>query len=230
VPAAAQESNIDISNGRGIAQGIISMRAPVSHAILAVSGGIVLAAASPPDGRAPTMTLIDPDQRPAVEKSMRELAAMSAAQALTSNKAVVALVGNQHSVATVRGFSVVQDEPASVAGGALGPTPTDYFVAALGTCQNVVFVRFAALEQLRIESLETTVTGVWDRRGLYGIAGVDPGFQEITLETRVTTSATNEKVVEVARRTRRGCPLFATLRQETALTVRLIVNGQPVAL
>jgi hypothetical protein len=80
----------------------------------------------------------------------------------------------------------VQDEPASVAGGALGPTPTDYFVVALGACQNVVFVRFAALE-LRIESLETTVTGVWDRRGLYGIAGVDPGFQEITLETRVTT-------------------------------------------
>jgi uncharacterized OsmC-like protein len=143
---------------------------------------------------------------------------------------VVTLVGNQHSMATTRGFSVVQDEPASVAGGARGPTPTDYFIASLGTCQNVVFVRYAALEQIAIEALETTVTGVWDRRGLYGIAGVDPGFHEITLETRVSTSAPNDKVAEVARRTRRGCPIFATLRKETTLTVRLIVNGQPVPL
>lgn len=103
-------------------------------------------------------------------------------------------------------------------------------MAALGTCQNVVFVRYAALEQLAIEALETTVTGTWDRRGLYGIAGVDPGFKEITLETRVSTGAPGERVAEVARRTRRGCPIFATLRKETALTIRLIVNGQPVAL
>jgi hypothetical protein len=37
-------------------------------------------------------------------------------------------------------------------------------------------------------------------------------------------------VADVARRTRRGCPIFATLRRETALSVRLIVNGQPVPL
>jgi len=86
----------------------------------------------------------------------------------------------------VRGFSVVQDEPASVAGGARGPTPTDYFMVSLGACQNVVLVRYAALEQ-------------------------------IAIETRVSTTAAI-------------CPIFATLRKETALTVRLIVNGQPVAL
>jgi putative redox protein len=176
------------------------------------------------------MNLIDAAQKPAVEKSIAELRSASSAQAATTNRAVVILAGNQHSIATVRGFSVVQDEPASVAGGATGPTPTDFFVAALGTCQNVVFVRFAALDQVPVEALETTVTGTWDRRGLYGISGVDPGFQEITIETRVSTSAPPEKVADVARRTRRGCPIFATLRRETALTVRLIVNGQPVAL
>jgi hypothetical protein len=46
---------------------------------------MALVAAAPQDG--------------GVEKSMRELAAMSAAQAMTTNKAVVALVGNQHSTA-----------------------------------------------------------------------------------------------------------------------------------
>jgi putative redox protein len=176
------------------------------------------------------MNLIDAAQRPAVEKSIAELSTASSAQAVTTNKAVATLVGNQHSIATVRGFNVVQDEPASVAGGATGPTPTDFFVAALGTCQNVVFARFAALEQVPVEALETTVTGTWDRRGLYGLAGVDPGFQEIVIESRVSTTASPAKVAELARRTRRGCPIFATLRRETVLTVRLIVNGQALPL
>jgi putative redox protein len=206
------------------------MRTRIIHAIAVTLPGAVAALAAPHNGRAQTMSLIDADQKPAVEKSLKELKSMSAAQAATTNKAVVTLIANQHSVAVTRGFSVVQDEPATVAGSALGPTPTDYFMAALGTCQNVVFVRHAALEQLAIEALETTVTGTWDRRGLYGIGGVDPGFREITLETRVSTTAPGEKVAEVARRTRRGCPIFATLRKETALTVRLVVNGQPVAL
>lgn len=207
------------------------MRTRIIHAIpLTLLSGVAALAAPAHDGRAQTMSLIDAAQKPAVEKSMQELESAGAAQAATTNKAVVTLVANQHSIAVTRGFTVVQDEPASVAGGARGPTPTDYFMAALGTCQNVVFVRYAALERLAIEALETTVTGTWDRRGLYGIGGVDPGFQEITLETRVRTSAPGDKVAEVARRTRRGCPIFATLRKETALTVRLIVNGQLVPL
>lgn len=105
-------------------------------------------------------------------------------------------------MASVRGFSVVQDEPTSVAGGMRGPTPTDYFM----------------------------VSGTRDRRGLYGISGVDPAFQEIAVETRVSTTAPNDKVAEIARRTHRGCPIYATLRKETAFTIRLIVNGHPRAL
>lgn len=196
-----------------------------------IAGALLLATTSAaPDQRPATMNLIGPDQKPAVEKSIAELRAASPAQAATTNRAVVTLVGNQHSIASVRGFSVVQDEPASVAGGATGPTPTDYFIAALGTCQNVVLVRYAALEQIAVEALETTVTGTWDRRGLYGLLGIDPGFQEIAIETRVSTPATAEKVAELVRRTRRGCPIFATLRRETSLTVRLIVNGKAVPL
>jgi uncharacterized OsmC-like protein len=193
--------------------------------LLAASCALTMSAAAQ-DTRTPAMNLIDADQKPAVEKSLRELRAASATEAATTNKAVVTLIGNQHSTASVRGFTIVQDEPASVAGGARGPTPTDYFMVALGSCQNVVLVRYAALEQVAIDSLETTVTGIWDRRGVYGLADIDPGFHQITIETRVSTPAPADKVAELARRTRRGCPIFATLRKETPLTVRLIVNGQ----
>jgi uncharacterized OsmC-like protein len=201
----------------------------ILRALPAALSALAMSAAAQ-DTRTPAMTLIDAEQKPAVEKSLRELRAASTAAAATTNKAVVTLVANQHSTASVRGFTVVQDEPASVAGGARGPTPTDYFMVALGSCQNVVLVRFAALEQVAIDSLETTVTGTWDRRGLFGISDIDPGFHDITIETRVSTPAPADKVAELARRTRRGCPVFATLRKETALTVRLIVNGQQLLL
>jgi hypothetical protein len=121
------------------------------------------------------MNLIDGDQKAAVEKSLRELRAAEAVSQFTAtNKAIVTLVGNQHSVASVRSFLIV--------------------------------VRYAALEDVPIDALETTVTGTWDRRGLYGISGVDPAFQEIAIESRVSTSAPDDKVAEIARRTHRSCP------------------------
>jgi len=177
------------------------------------------------------MNLIGTDQKAAVQKSMSELrGARAHSDFAGTNKAVVTLVENQHSIASVRGFNLVQDEPRSVAGGMRGPTPTDYFMSSLGTCENVVFVRYAALEDVPIEALETTVTGTWDRRGLYGIAGVDPSFREITIETRVSTSAPRETVTEVARRAHGGCPIHATLRKDTLLTFRLFVNGERLPL
>ena len=65
------------------------------------------------DTRPPAMNLIDADQKAAAEKSLRELRAASAAEAATTNKVVVTMLGNQHSTASVRGFTVVQDEPQS---------------------------------------------------------------------------------------------------------------------
>jgi len=201
-----------------------------SNAVVIAALSVATALAAPASDGGSPMNLLDADQKPAAEKSLRDLrAAPSLREAAGSNQAVVTLVRNQNSVAKVRGFSVVQDEPASVAGGATGPTPTDYFMVALGTCQNVVFGRFAALEEIGIESLETTVTGIWDRRGLYGIAGIDAAFQEISIETNIGTTAPAAKVAEIARRTKDGCPIFATLRKETRLSIRVIANGQPVS-
>jgi uncharacterized OsmC-like protein len=177
------------------------------------------------------MNLIGPDQKAAVEKSIRELgAATEPSGYLGYNKATATLVENQHSTGSVRGFTLVQDEPPSVGGGKRGPTPTDYFAFALGSCENVVFVRYAALNDVEVESLETTVTGVWDRRGLYGLNEVDPRFTEIMIETRIVTASPKERVVMVARLTHRGCPIYATLSRATKLVFALVVNGENVPL
>ncbi len=160
----------------------------------------------------------------------QRFASASRTEDLATNKAEVRLVRDQNSEARVRGFTVIQDEPESAWGTGKGPTPTDYFVASIGFCENVIFVRNATVAKLSIDSMETVVSGSWDRRGLFEIDGVSPFFKSITVETRISTQDTVEKVVEVARQTHRRCPVHATLSRATELIFKLVVNGEPVLL
>jgi putative redox protein len=177
------------------------------------------------------MTIVSPEIGPFFEKMERDLQRETdPAKWLATNKAEVKLLEDQHSEALVRGFTVVQDEPPSVLGGGRGPTPTDYLIASVGFCENVIFARSAAIAGLTIDSLETSVSGTWDRRGLFELDGVDPGFASITIETKVRTSDPVSKVVSVARETHMRCPVHATLRKATSLTFKLFVNGEAVPL
>jgi uncharacterized OsmC-like protein len=145
-----------------------------------------------------------------------------------TNKAKVRLVKDQYSEARVRGFTVIQDEPESIGGTGKGLTPTDYFIASVGFCENVIFVRNASLAGLSIDSLETTAIGSWDRRGLFEIDDAAPYFDSITVETKVSTRDPVERVVEVTRETHRRCPVHATLARATEIILKLVVNDQKV--
>jgi uncharacterized OsmC-like protein len=101
------------------------------------------------------MTLISPELRQKFETLRQNIIASGA-----TNKAEVRLVKDQYSEAMVRGFTVVQDELESIGGTGKGPTPTGYFIASVGFCENVIFVRNASFAGLSIDSLETTATGL----------------------------------------------------------------------
>jgi uncharacterized OsmC-like protein len=176
------------------------------------------------------MTLVSPELGQKFEGLRQRFATATRTEDLLSNKAEVRLMKDQCSEAKVRGLTVVQDEPESVWGTGKGPTPTDYFVTSIGFCENVIFARNASLAKLSIDSLETIVTGSWDRRGLFEIEGVSPYFKSITVETRISTKDPVEKAVEVARQTHRRCPVHATLLRATRMVFKLVVNGQNVPL
>jgi uncharacterized OsmC-like protein len=174
------------------------------------------------------MTLLSPGLGEKFEGLKQRFAQGNRTEDLATNKAEVRLIRDQNSEAKVRGFTVVQDEPESVWGTGKGPTPTDYFITSIGFCENVIFARNASIAKLSIDSLETAVSGSWDRRGLFEIEGVSPFFKSITVETRISTRDPIEKVVEVARQTHRRCPVHATLSRATEMIFKLVVNGNEV--
>jgi len=74
------------------------------------------------------------------------------------------------------------------------------------------------------------VSGVWDMKGLFDVDNIQPFFKTITVETRVISKKPVEKLAEVARLTRRSCPVHATLSRATEMRFTLIVNGQNIPL
>jgi uncharacterized OsmC-like protein len=175
------------------------------------------------------MPKISPETGDYFLKSIEDLKADSA-EKTAINKAVAVLQHDQCSEVTVRGFTLLQDEPVTVMGGGKGPTPTDFFIASVALCENVIFARNASVIRLAVDSLETTATGEWNMKGLWEIEGTDSAFRRIAVETRVKTRANPSDVAAVARQTHRRCPIYATLRRSVQLEFRLIVNGAEVAL
>jgi len=151
-------------------------------------------------------------------------------QTLGTARVDVKLLGQQYQEAKAKSFTLACDEPVSAGGTDKGPTPLDFFVASIGFCENVMFTRHATLHGLQFESLETSVHGHWDRRGQYELQGTDPSFKDMTVQTKVTTNAPIEKVVEVTRITHRTCPMRVTIGKAMKVTDRLFVNGNEVPL
>ena len=140
------------------------------------------------------------------------------------------LVGDQLQEAKVRDYTLVCDEPSSLGGSDKGPNPLEFFVSAVGFCENVTFARFAALRGLEFDSLETSVRGHWDRRGQGELEGIDPAFKDFVVETWITSSAPLEKIREIARTTHSRCPMHASIARIGPVVDKLFVNGTEVPL
>ncbi len=169
--------------------------------------------------------------KPYVEKwlaGIREIT--DATRGLGTVRADSILVGDQLQKARVRDYELVCDEPASLGGSDKGPNPLEFFMAAVGFCENVTLARFAALSGLKFESLETSVRGHWDRRGQGELEGVEPAFKDFVVETRIASDASYDELRELVRTAHARCPMHASLRRVGPIVDRLFVNGTEVPL
>lgn len=175
------------------------------------------------------MQLVNPDFKTVVEDLRSKVANVTDPNmVLGTARADAKLLGQQYQEVKIRDFTISCDEPVSSGGTDRGPTPLDFFVASVGFCENVMFTRNAALHGVEFDALETSVGGHWDRRGLYEIGGIDPSFKNMTVETRVTSKAPTEKIVEVVRATHRTCPMRVTIGKAMKVTDKLFVNGEEI--
>jgi putative redox protein len=112
--------------------------------------------------------------------------------------------------AKVRDFPILTvDEPAELGGGDAGPNPVELLLAALGTCQEIVYAAYAAVLDIPLVSVEVAAKGSLDLRGLFGLSdSVPAGYQNITFETAIKSPADSETIQKLVEIVEGHCPVL----------------------
>lgn len=142
------------------------------------------------------------------------------------------LVSDVTCEALIRKFpALVVDEPPSMGGADAGPNPVELVLAALGTCQEIMYACFAALMGIDLDKVEIQVKGYMDSKGILALDDkTPPGFTEIKFDTRIESSADEEKIKELIRKVEKHCPVLDTLARPVQVQGKVRHNGQKLAL
>lgn len=113
----------------------------------------------------------------------------------------------------VRGFGLRLDEPEQLGGANSGPNPVEAVLAALGSCQAIVYRAYASALGLRLDRVEVDARGKLDLRGFLGLAPVPPGYDEVSFRVRIESSEPPEPIEELVRLVDEHCPVLDVLRR-----------------
>jgi len=139
-------------------------------------------------------------ERPAAAKVVFRASTVSTADTFTTDS-------------TIRSFDVCHDEPAELGGTDTGPNPVEAVLAALGSCQAIVYRAYANALGLQLDRVEVETRGYLDLRGFLGDAVVPAGFERVTFTTRLTSPEPEEKIAALARAVEHHCPVLYILRR-----------------
>ncbi|MBI2487659.1 MAG: OsmC family protein [Deltaproteobacteria bacterium] len=130
--------------------------------------------------------------------------------------------------AQIRHFTLDVDESSGLGGTDKGPNPVELILAALGTCQEIVYVLHAALMGIRLDSVKITVSGHLDGRGLLNVAEVPSGFLDIYYRIDIRSEADQNKIRELINMVNAHCPVVDTLRRPINVNCDVRLNGEAI--
>lgn len=171
-----------------------------------------------------TIPTIDPHERAArltqAGAAWSERIAANPDAAQLTYKVSGAAVGSVGTQITSGAHTFVVDEPAGLAGDDTGPSPVEYALGALISCQVVVFRLYAQALGIVVDDIEIEAEGDLDVRKLFGISDEQrAGFTDVRLVVKISGPETAERYAELQAEVERRCPvqdLFANLTPVSA--------------
>jgi uncharacterized OsmC-like protein len=96
-------------------------------------------------------------------------------------------------------FVVDADEPAINAGEDSAPNPVEFVLHALASCLTTTMVYHASVQGIGIESVESSLEGDLDVRGMLGLSDeVRKGYNDVRVRMRVKSAASADTLRELA--------------------------------
>ena len=133
--------------------------------------------------------------------------------------------------ASIRDFpAFAVDEPPELGGKDSAINPVELVLAALGTCQEIMYAAYASVMDIKLDSVEVDVRGYLDLKGLFGMEeGVPPGFNRISFETRISSDAGDEALTKLIDTVENCCPVLDILCRAQEISGTASVNGKQLA-
>lgn len=117
--------------------------------------------------------------------------------------------------------SLTVDLPDGAGGFDRGPTPSELVASALAACIAQGYVATAAHQEIQLDSVEVTVEGEFDARGMYGIdPEISAGFAKLDYAASLQSPELPERIAELHESVLRHSPVFDDL------TRRLEIDGR----
>ena len=125
-------------------------------------------------------------------------------------------------------FSI--DEPPELGGKDSAYNPVELVLAALGTCQEIMYSAYASVMDIKLDSVEVDVRGYLDLKGLFGMEeGVPAGFKKISFDTRISSDASEEALTQLIDTVENHCPVLDILSRAQEISGTASVNGKQLA-
>lgn len=133
--------------------------------------------------------------------------------------------------ASIRDFpSFAIDEPPELGGKDSSYNPVELVLAALGTCQEIMYSAYASVMDIKLDSVEVDVRGYLDLKGLFGMEeGVPAGFKKISFDTRISSDADDEALKQLIDTVENHCPVLDILCRAQEISGTASVNGKQLA-
>jgi len=130
-------------------------------------------------------------------------------------------VGLKSKVRT-RSFTIDVDEPPTLGGTDSGPSPVEYALAALATCQEITYRLHADALGIPLDGVAVTLEGDIDLRGFFGTdESIRPGFLAIRGTVTVDSPAPVEDLERLRDHVDAHCPVLDLLSNPTPLHLEL---------
>ena len=142
-------------------------------------------------------------------------------------EAETALVEGVRCTAKVRNFApIIVDEPPELGGQDKGANPVELLLVALGSCQEIMYAAMASMMGIKLDEVKVNLKGSLDLKGLFGMdPAIPPGYQKITYETILKSSAPEEELRKLIDAVETHCPVLDTLVRPIEVTGKVTING-----
>ena len=128
-----------------------------------------------------------------------------------------------------RAHKLLVDEPPAFGGNDLSASPVELILAALGSCQQIMYAALASIRDIPLEEIDITLKANLDVRGLLGIANdkkIYPGFSNITYETNIKSSASKEELKQLVEDVENQCPVLDMLTRTVDIRGTTLINDE----